>query len=72
MPIDAQEAARLDNAWQDRNAYTRFSQLQTALQGVVSEAGLEDIRAGIDRAGMSIRINPYVMSLIDWNHWGGR
>lgn len=69
MLVDAQEAARLDNAWQDRNAYTRFSQLQTALQGVVSEAGLEDIRAGIDRSGMSIRINPYVMSLIDWNHW---
>jgi len=69
MPVDAQETAWFDNAWQDKNAYTRFTQLQNALHGVVGEAGLEDIRAGIDRAGMSIRINPYVMSLIDWNSW---
>ena len=55
-----------DNAWQDKNAITRFSQLQTALSGVTSDSTLEEIRDGLDQVGMSIRLNPYVMSLMDW------
>ena len=56
-----------DNAWQDRNAITRLPQLQAALEGVVSPDALADIEAGLAKAGMSIRLNPYIVSLIDWS-----
>lgn len=53
-------------AWQEKNAITRFSQLEAALQNVVSHPLLSDIAAGLGNVGMSIRLNPYMMSLIDW------
>jgi lysine 2,3-aminomutase len=56
-----------DNAWQDRNAVTRLPQLQAALEGVVSSDVIGDIEAGLAKAGMSIRLNPYMISLIDWS-----
>ncbi len=56
----------LDSAWQDKNAITRFSQLQEAIDGAVPANLLDEMRVGLDRVGMSIRLNPYVMSLIDW------
>ena len=52
--------------WQDRNAITQVAQLQSALDGIVSADILSDIEAGVQMVGMSIRLNPYVMSLIDW------
>ena len=57
----------LDSAWQDRNAVTRFSQLKIALDGKVSADVLSEMQAGLDSVGMSIRLNPYVMSLMDWS-----
>jgi lysine 2,3-aminomutase len=56
-----------DNAWQDRNAITRLPQLQAALAGIISPDALGDIEAGLAKAGMSIRLNPYIVSLIDWS-----
>jgi lysine 2,3-aminomutase len=57
-----------DNAWQDRNAITRGPQLKAALDGMVSPQVMEELEAGLSKAGMSIRLNPYVMSLIDWSN----
>jgi lysine 2,3-aminomutase len=55
-----------DNAWQDRNCVTRVAQLKAALDGVVSPHVLAEIEAGLSRTAMSIRLNPYIMCLIDW------
>jgi len=63
------DAMQLNNAWQDRNAITRFSQLQALLAGVVPEEALEEIKMGLQRVGMSIRLNPYVITLVDWTHF---
>jgi lysine 2,3-aminomutase len=56
-----------DNGWQDRNAITRLPQLAGVLDGLVSPDVLADIEAGLAKAGMSIRLNPYIVSLIDWS-----
>jgi lysine 2,3-aminomutase len=55
-----------DNSWQDRNSVTRLPQLKTVLDGLVAPRITDEIEAGLTRTGMSIRLNPYVLSLIDW------
>src|SRR5271166_6651842 len=57
-----------DNGWQDRNAITRLPQLKAALEGVVPSHVLAEIEAGLSKTGMSIRLNPYMLCLIDWAH----
>ena len=56
-----------DNGWQDRNAITRLAQLKSVLDGVASSELLGEIEAGLGRCGMSIRLNPYILCLIDWS-----
>lgn len=56
-----------DSNWQDRHAVTRVPQLRAALDGVIPAQLLEEIEAGLSKTGMSIRLNPYVISLIDWS-----
>jgi len=56
-----------DNGWQDRNAITRLAQLKSVLDGVASSEVLGEIEAGLGRSGMSIRLNPYILCLIDWS-----
>jgi lysine 2,3-aminomutase len=60
------EGEFLNHFWQDKNSVTRFQQLESLLSGVVSPAVLGEIGAGLGKVGMSIRLNPYVISLIDW------
>jgi lysine 2,3-aminomutase len=57
-----------DNGWQERNAITRLPQLKAALEGVVSSDVIGEIEAGLSKTGMSIRLNPYMLCLIDWSH----
>ncbi|MGA2990142.1 MAG: hypothetical protein ABSD88_06675, partial [Candidatus Korobacteraceae bacterium] len=54
-----------DHLWQDKNSITRPLQLKQALDGMVSQEFLEEIETGLSQVGMAIRLNPYVMSLID-------
>jgi lysine 2,3-aminomutase len=56
-----------DNAWQDRNAITRVSQLKLVLDGLVPSRVMDEIEAGLSRTGMSIRLNPYMICRIDWS-----
>jgi lysine 2,3-aminomutase len=58
----------LDHDWQDKNSITRIEQLEYALSGRVKPEVLQDIREGLARVGMSIRVSPYVMELIDWQN----
>jgi lysine 2,3-aminomutase len=53
--------------WQDKNSVTRLEQLQDVLDGVVPSEVFDDIQAGLMHVGMSIRLNPYMLSLIDWS-----
>ena len=64
---DVSEAQFEDNLWQDKNAITRLSQLEQALDGVVERDTFREIEAGLSKVGMQIRLNPYVMSLINWS-----
>jgi lysine 2,3-aminomutase len=63
---NATETEFTNHFWQDKHAVTRFPQLEALLKDVVSPAALQDMGAGLGKVGMSIRLNPYVLSLIDW------
>lgn len=53
--------------FQARNSPTSVESLQEALGGLVEPDFYADLREGLSRAPMSIRISPYIMSLIDWD-----
>lgn len=63
---DVNQADFSNHFWQDKNSITRFPQLEALLAGVISQGTLQEIGAGLGKVGMSIRLNPYVLSLIDW------
>lgn len=54
--------------WHDRNSVTRLQHLEQLLKDRVSPATLHDIGTGIGRVGMSIRLTPHILSLIDWDN----
>ena len=57
-----------DSAWQDKHAIIRIAQLEAAVGSLISAGSLRDIEAGLLKVGMSIRLNPYIISLIDWSN----
>jgi len=61
------EAAFLDHNWQAKNTITKASKLLDALQGLVSPEFYRDAEEGFAKAPMSIRVSPYLLSLIDWS-----
>ena len=65
---DVSRAEFEDSAWQDKNAVIRVTQLAAALGELISPGSLRDIETGLLKAGMSIRLNPYIISLIDWSN----
>jgi lysine 2,3-aminomutase len=58
----------LDHAWQSKNSITRVEKLLESLKGVVSEQFIKDAAYGFQHAPMSVRVTPYIMSLIDWEN----
>ncbi|HEX7480593.1 MAG TPA: KamA family radical SAM protein [Polyangiales bacterium] len=63
---DVSEATYLDHNWQNHNAVTRVDKLAATLGDLLPTAFYRDVEAGLERAPMSLRISPYIMSLIDW------
>lgn len=57
----------LDYKWQSKHTITRPDKLLAALQGLVSDEFMADATAGFARAPMSVRVSPYLLSLIDWS-----
>ncbi len=57
----------LDHHWQAKHSVTKPKALLDALSGLVSEAFIEDAARGFMRAPMSVRVSPYLLSLIDWS-----
>ncbi len=62
------EAAFLDHAWQAKNSITKVSKLVETIQGMVPPGFVSDLETGMRRAPMSVRVSPYIVSLIDWEH----
>jgi lysine 2,3-aminomutase len=58
----------LDYQWQERNAITSPKKLVAAVRELVSEEFVADLQCGFARAPMAVRVSPYLLSLIDWNH----
>ena len=62
------EAEFLDHRWQAKHSITNIGKLLTTLAGLVSEGFIADARHGFERAPMSVRVSPYLLSLIDWEN----
>ena len=52
--------------FQTRNSITSVDKLKAALGDLAEPEFYEDLRHGLHQAPMSIRISPYILSLIDW------
>jgi lysine 2,3-aminomutase len=61
------EAEFLDHKWQAKHSITNIGKLLAALEGLVSEGFIADAQRGFERAPMSVRVSPYLLSLIDWS-----
>jgi lysine 2,3-aminomutase len=60
------ERTFLDHAWQAKNSITKVAKLVEAIQEMVPPGFVEDLENGMKRAPMSVRVSPYIVSLIDW------
>jgi lysine 2,3-aminomutase len=60
------EAEFLDHRWQAKHSITNIKKLLETLRGLVSDAFIADAERGFERAPMSVRVSPYLLSLIDW------
>ncbi len=64
---DVTEEQFFDHHWQSKKSITRPDKLLDALRGMVSDEFIKDATEGFRKAPMSVRVSPYLMSLIDWN-----
>ncbi len=62
------EATFLDHMWQAKNTITNPQKLLAAVQDLVPQSFYDDVATGFSRAPMSIRVSPYLLSLIDWTN----
>jgi lysine 2,3-aminomutase len=56
----------LDHKWQEKNAITTHKKLLKTISGLVDAEFLEDAKMGFQKAPMTTRITPYLLSLMDW------
>jgi lysine 2,3-aminomutase len=61
------EAQFLDHTWQSKHSITKPAKLLEALQGLVPRSFIEDADQGFKHSPMSVRVSPYLLSLIDWS-----
>ena len=64
---DVTEAQFLDHNWQAKNTITKIEKLVQAISGIAPAAFLADIELGMKRSPMSVRVSPYLASLINWD-----
>src|SRR5262249_16309320 len=62
------EAEFLDHRWQAKHSITNIPKLLATVSGLVSDAFVADAQRGFERAPMSVRVSPYLLSLIDWSN----
>jgi lysine 2,3-aminomutase len=56
----------LSHTWQSKHTITRIDKLLATLKELVSAEFIADATEGFRRAPMSVRVSPYMLSLIDW------
>src|SRR5262245_23260880 len=64
---DVTEEQFLDHRWQSKKSITRPAKLLEALRDLVSENFIKDATEGFGHAPMSVRVSPYLLSLINWD-----
>ena len=57
----------LDHSWQARQSVTNPQRLRGALGEIVPESFYQDVDDGYRRAPMSMRVSPYLISLMRWD-----
>jgi lysine 2,3-aminomutase len=65
---EVSEAQFLDHAWQAKSSITKIEKLIQTVAALASPDFIADLEAGMKRAPMSVRVSPYIVSLIDWEH----
>src|ERR1700722_372689 len=65
------EALFLDHNWQAKHSITKVSKLLEALQDLVPPSFIADAEEGFKHSPMSVRVSPYLLSLIDWTDPSG-
>jgi lysine 2,3-aminomutase len=61
------EAVFLDHSWQARHSITRAEHLFETLKDIASPEFMNDAALGFSASPMSVRLSPYLVSLIDWS-----
>ena len=61
------EATFLDHTWQAKNSITNPAKLLATVQDLVPREFYADVELGFHHSPMSIRVSPYLLSLIDWS-----
>lgn len=56
-----------DHRFQSRNCVTSARKLREVLQDRVTDAFYADVEAGVQRSTMSLRLSPYLLSLVNWD-----
>ena len=56
-----------DHRFQGRNSITSVRKLREVLGDLVTDEFCRDAELGVRNATMSVRISPYIVSLIDWS-----
>lgn len=63
---EVSEKEFLDFRWQAKHSVTKPAKLLKLLKGAVEDSFIQDVAEGFMRAPMSVRVSPYLLSLIDW------
>src|SRR3954463_7909817 len=61
------ETEFLDHKWQAKHTITNLAKLIAALGPLAPPDFVEDATKGFAKAPMSVRVSPYLLSLIDWS-----
>jgi len=63
---EVDEKTFLDHHWQAKNTITNVQKLLKAVEGLVDPGFVADAEEGFKKAPMSVRVSPYLLSLVDW------
>jgi lysine 2,3-aminomutase len=65
---DVDEKTFLDHHWQAKNTITNVAKLLKAVEALVPQTFFADAEEGFKKAPMSVRVSPYLLSLVDWEN----
>ncbi len=65
---DVDEATFLNHIWQGKNSVKTTDELLDTIKDLVAPEFFDDVREGFHRAPMAVRVSPYLIASIDWEH----